>query len=171
MLLESAKAILAATVVGTLIVSAAPAPASASIGSGFVDGSGDWTNDWENEGPIGMGSYSRNNVVAMWQQILWAEGYLAGFDIDCVFGPVTAAATRAFQDVNGLFITGRADPDSFKYVSRWLQEGSAPGKYRYIGIESRRIDFNRQSSGIWNMYIGGDLHNLSYTYANFDVCD
>lgn len=156
-----------AAVTGALAISATPASATPS--QGYIVGTGDWTDDWWDEGPISTSSYAHSNVAAMWQSILWADGYLAWSGIDCWFGSGTAAATKSWQSAHGLAADGIVGPNTLKKASTWLIS-TGGSNYEYIGINGRYVTFVRNSNSRWGMYIGNDGHYLAYTYANFDVC-
>jgi hypothetical protein len=152
-----------------------PAPASANIAQGFVVGTGDnWKDDWADEGPLNMSSYNHNNVVAMWQHILWADGYLDEWsDIDCWFGLETWNATKKwkadFPDSAGLGENGEAGKKAFQAAAEYSLRHVSGNHFYYDGIV-RTINFWRGSDDIWTMSISGDIHKLAYGYANFDKC-
>ncbi|MER6084978.1 peptidoglycan-binding domain-containing protein [Streptomyces sp. NPDC001833] len=157
-------------------------PASAGTGSGYVSGSGDWSDDWYDEGPISTSSYAHSNAAAMWQAILWADGYLTSTSkIDCVFGSGTRTATVNWQHDYGIGADGivgsdtlttagthgelEGPIDSTGYLTMTYY-GNKPGS----GATGRYVTFTRNTDGNWGMYIGSDHHLLSYTYANFTNC-
>ncbi|MEV7536981.1 MULTISPECIES: peptidoglycan-binding domain-containing protein [Streptomyces] len=154
--------------VATLGIAVTAAPASASVGSGYVSGVETWTDDWYDEGPLTTSSNSHSNVVAMWQAILWADGKLAYSGIDCRFGSGTYNATRAWQAAYGVGVDGKVGSETFKKAATYLRASN--GKYIYDGTNGRYVTFTRSSEGIWGMYVGNDHHQLGYGYANFDVC-
>src|SRR3954449_10018534 len=58
--------------------------------------------------PVGLASSSRNPQTAGLQVALRAQGLYRG-QIDAISGPDTVAAVRAFQQMEGLPVTGLAD--------------------------------------------------------------
>ncbi|MFG2109168.1 peptidoglycan-binding domain-containing protein [Micromonospora chersina] len=155
---------------GTLAISAAPS--SASVSQGYVAGSGTWTDDWGDEGPISASTRSHNNVVAMWQMILWADGYLARSGVDCRFGPVTTAATKKWQSARGLVSDGVVGPKTLARAATRLGVWEGEGWYYYDGAGERFFHLGRRTDGRWDMSLvpGGEWQLLSYTYANFSAC-
>ncbi|WP_233583819.1 peptidoglycan-binding protein [Micromonospora sp. CV4] len=161
---------LAVATVGTLAVSAAPA--TANVNQGYVMGSGTWTDDWGDEGPISASTRSYNNVVAMWQTILKADGYLAASGVDCRFGPATTAATKRWQLDRGLVSDGVVGPKTFAKAATRLSLYESEGWFYYDGLGSNFAYFGRRADGRWDMPAGLDLEwgLLSYTSANLSVC-
>ncbi|HET9140341.1 hypothetical protein [Actinophytocola sp.] len=160
------------TIFATVVVT--PVPASANVSQGYVLGVGfgdDALDDWDDEGPLSVSENLHSNVVAMWQQVLWADGLLPWSGIDCWFGSQTAEATRTWKRRNNLDDNGivgwralqkvRARFEPFQ-LTAWTFTGRADGPLR-------QITFWRDEE-IYSMSISGDVHNLGYNYANFDVC-
>ncbi|MEW2431234.1 peptidoglycan-binding domain-containing protein [Micromonospora sp. NPDC047644] len=167
------RAVATAIVVATVGAIAVPAaPASASVSQGYVAGSGTWTDDWNDEGPISASTRSYNNVVAMWQLILWADGYLARSGVDCRFGPVTTAATKKWQTARGLVGDGVVGPRTLARAATRLAGYEGEGWFYYDGAGSNILHFGRLEDGTWDMSLGIDLEwrRLSYTAATFSVC-
>ncbi|MFI1769458.1 peptidoglycan-binding protein [Streptomyces sp. NPDC020800] len=164
---KAAALALAIAVAAGITVSTTPASANTSLG--YVSGSGDWTDDWWDEGPISASSYSYSNAAAMWQTILWADGYLSYSGIDCRFGSGTTSATKSWQSNHGLTADGIVGPNTLKKASTWLYQSGAD--YIYQGVSGRYITFDRDDySGAWYMYIGSDKKGLFYNTATFSVC-
>jgi len=156
--------------IGALVIAAAPA--SASVSQGYVAGSGTWTDDWADEGPISASTRSYNNVVAMWQMILWADGYIARSEVDCRFGPVTTAATKRWQSARGLVSDGVVGPKTLAKAATRLGVYETDDWYYYDGAGTEIIHFGRLGNGRWDMSLGPDLEwqVLSYTSATFSTC-
>ncbi|MFF6993665.1 peptidoglycan-binding protein [Streptomyces sp. NPDC008313] len=96
---------------GALAVSAAPA--SASVGSGYVSGQGSINDDWGDEGLLGAHYHAHSNATALWQAVLWADGKLPYSGIDCWFGGDTVRATQAWQRAHGLDDDGIVGKNTF----------------------------------------------------------
>ncbi|MEV4842001.1 peptidoglycan-binding domain-containing protein [Micromonospora matsumotoense] len=158
----------AVAMLGALAISAAPA--SASVSQGYVAGAGTWTDDWADEGPVSASTRPHNNVVAMWQMILWADGYLDRSGIDCRFGPVTTAATTKWQSDRGLRSDGVVGSGTLTKAATRLSVYES--WFYYDGAGTNFIYFGRRADGRWDMSLGPDLEwqLLSYTYANFSIC-
>ncbi|MFI2711605.1 peptidoglycan-binding protein [Micromonospora sp. NPDC018662] len=151
---------------GTLAMSAGPA--SASVSQGYIAGSGTWTDDWGDEGPVSASTRSHSNVVAMWQMILWADGYLARSDVDCRFGPATTAATKQWQSDRGLVSDGVVGSKTLTRAATRLGVWEGEGWFYYDGVGSRLFHLGRRADGRWDMTLGPGLEwrLLSYTSAN-----
>jgi hypothetical protein len=166
----TAVALIVLTAVGAAFV----APASANVAQGFLLGTGDAKDDWDDEGPLSMSENNHNNVVAMWQYVLWADGYLDEWsDIDCWFGQDTRDATHRWKNDhpgNGLGDNGIAGDGVFRLVGRGLTDVPNSNRFVFTGYTGHHINFWRGSDDIWTMSISGDIHKLAYGYANFDVC-
>jgi Putative peptidoglycan binding domain len=150
-------------------------PASASTSSGFISGSGDWHDDWNDEGPISASSHSHSDTAAMWQAILWADGYLSYSGIDCQFGPTTTSATESWQRNHGLSADGVVGANTLTKASTWLSGSAGSSNHiTYAGTDGRYVTFVRASdswnNGIWYMYIGSDLEALGYNQVSFIRC-
>ncbi|PWR08119.1 hypothetical protein DKT68_16910 [Micromonospora acroterricola] len=165
-----AVAMAVVAMLGTLAISAAPA--SASVSQGYVAGSGTWTDDWGDEGPISASTRRYNNVVAMWQMILWADGYLARSGVDCRFGSATTAATKKWQSARGLVSDGVVGPRTLAKAATRLGVWEGEGWFYYDGAGTEIIHFGRLPNGRWDMSLGPDLESrpLSYTSATFSIC-
>jgi hypothetical protein len=166
------RAVATAMVVATIVVAVPAAPASANVSQGYVMGSGTWTDDWGDEGPISASTRPYNNVVAMWQKILVADGYLTASGVDCRFGPATTAATKRWQTDRGLVSDGIVGPKTFAKAATRLTTYEGDDWFYYDGLGSNFVYFGRLADGRWDMSLGPDLEwkPLAYTYANFSVC-
>jgi hypothetical protein len=126
-----------------------------SAGRGYVDGDGGVPlDDWGDEGTIrSNGSYSHSNVAGLWQTILWADGLLSQSQIDCQFGPITAAATRTWQRtyMPGRPETGAADPATWARADDFIgNDPLGPEYFRYLGLGGRFIQLHRYGAGVSN---------------------
>jgi peptidoglycan hydrolase-like protein with peptidoglycan-binding domain len=67
-------------------------------------------NAWKNGDAVGQAcGLSSGTYVKSWQSILWGGSYLANLnDIDGLFGPATASATRSYQSGHSLSADGCA---------------------------------------------------------------
>ncbi len=72
--------------------------------------------------------YGENDgCVAALQRLLDAETPYAGIHHDGIFGQQTLVATREFQSVHGLQVTGKADPGTLQVLTDLAPEtGSLP---------------------------------------------
>ncbi|MGC4794487.1 peptidoglycan-binding domain-containing protein [Micromonospora saelicesensis] len=168
--IRAATMAMAVATAGAVVIVAAPA--SASVSQGYVAGSGTWTDDWNDEGPISASTRSYNNVVAMWQKILVADGYLAASGVDCRFGAVTTAATKRWQSDRGLVSDGVVGPRTLARAATRLSTYEGDNWFYYDGLGSNVIYFGRLPDGRWDMSLGPDLEwkPLAYTSATFSIC-
>ncbi|MEU1820594.1 peptidoglycan-binding protein [Streptomyces roseifaciens] len=145
---------------------------AAAAGDETISGTGPLKDDWNNEGPFSRSSHSHGNAVAMWQQILWADGYISWGDIDCRFGPTTERATKLWQQKyvgynEGDGVVGRKTFIAASEVGLQTSGSSA----QYLGNErGRYINFYRNGAGDWVMHIGNDAKVLWWDKATFDKC-
>ena len=102
---------------------------------------------------------SRGDATRYIQQMLIDQGYLAAGQADGVCGPKTETAVKAFQEANGLAVTGIVDlPTQFKLAE--LESGFAQvegQRYEYAGLN--RYGVYRFDGGV---YIGLVKADQSY---------
>ncbi|MEV5848804.1 peptidoglycan-binding protein [Streptomyces sp. NPDC048179] len=172
--LSSRKVLAAAMAAAALTAGAASvAPtATASVSQGYVIGGG-WgdsvKDDFGDEGPVDHDSHRNSLATALWQQILWADGYLAASGVDCEFGPNTTAATKNWQtalgahsDEGSLDPDGSAGPKTLGTADQWLTDLGNSRDIRYTGTGGRTVTFHRVN-GIYQIYLNGAWRNASYT--------
>lgn len=102
---------------------------------------------------------SRGDATRYIQQMLIDQGYLAAGQADGVYGPKTETAVKAFQEANGLDVSGIVDlPTQFKLAE--LESGftQVEGQsYEYAGLN--RYGVYRFDGGV---YIGLVKSDRSY---------
>ncbi|MFC8392797.1 peptidoglycan-binding protein [Streptomyces sp. NPDC057238] len=158
----------ALSIAGTLTIGT---PASATVSGGYISGAGTVLDDLTDEGPVKYGQYS--GAVAVWQTILWADGYLGtnhSAAVDCSFGNNTLAATKQWQRDHGLVADGVAGPKTFTKAGQYLR---ASGTNVYgediINYDSPRSSLrhlaDRDSSGRWIVWANGGERFASYKYC------
>jgi hypothetical protein len=157
----------AAVAVGAALLGAGllfPTAAVASKSQGFIAGTGVVTDDWGDEGVIDQNTSSFNNAVAVWQSVLFADGYLLVAGIDCDFGPATSAATANWQDdLGGLTIDGSAGPQTLGRADNFLSISGT--RVIYHGLV-RNVEFHRLSDGRYQLNLGNGPKTASYTSAS-----
>ncbi|MFE6623659.1 peptidoglycan-binding protein [Streptomyces sp. NPDC057740] len=162
---KAACAVVSALTAGLLTA----APSSASVVQGYVVGTGDIKDDWGDEGPLSRVVNNHSNVVALWQGVLFADGYLTNSDRDCWFGPATEAATKKWQKDRGLIDDGIVGPLTFGRADDHLYWDGDQIKYdggvRDIG------KMRRDSQGRYYEPASGDAGDYaSYTSADAAIC-
>ncbi|MFE0107394.1 peptidoglycan-binding protein [Streptomyces sp. NPDC059009] len=155
------------TAAGLLLTGTASATAADGIA---ISGQGNPFDDWWNEGTLTTSAYNHSNVAAMWQTILWADGYLNWDDIDCSFGPKAKEQTIWWQRYHDLRGDGMVGPKTFKKATEDRLAELGGNKYRWVGKTGRHITFYRAANGKWGMYLGNDLKTLWYGKATFNKC-
>lgn len=120
-------------------------------------GAGDPRNDWNDEGPLSYGAHS--NAAALWQDVLYADGYIKHSDINCKFGKVTTAATKKWQKAHKLTATGVVNGKTFAAAGRKL---TTKGDRIYYKGPKYTYWMERDSKG---RYTNGKQY-ASYTSAN-----
>ncbi|MEV2198242.1 peptidoglycan-binding domain-containing protein [Streptomyces phaeochromogenes] len=155
----------AVTAAAVMLAGVGLAPsAQASVSQGGIYGSGVVTDDWGDEGPLSTTSNSHNIVVALWQSILIADGYLPGGSADCYFGPNTKAATIRWQADRNLGDDGIVGPLTFGRADNNLYWVGS--EIRYNGRDLDLYNMHRTSSGRWYADGGGSTVYFSYTSTN-----
>lgn len=144
------------------------APASASVAQGGIYGSGVVTDDWGDEGPLSTTQNSHNNVVALWQAVLAADGYLPESARDCIFGAQTRDATIAWQRAHDLTADGIVGSATFGKADNYLYW--AGSEIRYDGSAFDLVGMYRNSSGRWYGNVSGTTYYYSYTSHNAPIC-
>ncbi|MFC8538275.1 peptidoglycan-binding protein [Streptomyces sp. NPDC057249] len=156
---------IALSLAGALTLSA---PAHASASSGYVSGTGSVLDDLNDEGPLHYGD--RSGAVAVWQRILWNDGYLGSNDstVDCSFGPDTLAATKKWQKAHGLTADGVPGKNTFTKAGKYLKDaGTNIYGRRIIRYDSPQSTYrplaDRDSNGRWVVWIGSEQRRASYS--------
>ncbi|KQV94031.1 hypothetical protein ASD08_18495 [Streptomyces sp. Root369] len=157
------------TVVATLVLSTSPALAAGTYsGLAYVYGADQFEDDWGNEGVLSTSTHTESNATCLWQDILWADGYLSASDIDGDFGAKTKAATIAWQtkkklsDVDGVVgkeTFGRADDG----LREWDEDNGTLTLY-YNGAYYQPT-IKRQANGTYGFYVAG---TDEYRLAGYD---
>lgn len=160
------KGVGAATSAALLIVLGMSPSAEASVAQGAIYGAGVVTNDWGDEGPLSTTQNSFSNAVALWQAVLYSDGYLTDWDKsgDRRFGPETRAATIAWQRDRGLAADGIVGPATFGKADDNLTLSG--NRVTYHGTRWDFSDMYRSSTGRYEDY----GVPFSYTVASFPVC-
>lgn len=138
------RLLLGSSIIAALIL-ATPVTGSAHP----MNGTGlDPRNDWTNSHTLCVGcTVDRGNVVAVWQSVLFVDGYLArcgSSGIDGLFGSATRTGTRNWQQAEGLSVDGIVGRASWGRASAYLQnheqvdsDGSVRTNVRYLGFYER----------------------------------
>lgn len=80
----------------------------------------------------------------MWQAVLASEGFLTTGQIDGQFGPITAAATRSWQDEYEVGIDGEVGNETWSRADDFLTWESASSLI-YVGVGGGKVTFYRGS--------------------------
>jgi hypothetical protein len=153
-------------------------PASATVATGYVSGTGAWADDWNDEGPVSRYSNTRSNATCLWQTILYADGEFGATGIDGIFGAETERLTVSWQIGKGkgyLDPDGSAGPDTWNVAMQQVKYKStdANGDLRFVydgnghtGDMTTSHDFElaRNTAGNWKFKTpSGNWHMASYT--------
>ncbi|MFJ9106533.1 peptidoglycan-binding protein [Streptomyces sp. NPDC102283] len=105
--------------------------------------------------------------MALWQAVLWADGYVNRSRIDCFYGESTIRATRAWQSNRGLPADGIIGPQSFGKAGERLTE-RADAVY-YEGAK-HSVPFRRAADGRYLVKDAGRFKPLHRYRATLEVC-
>lgn len=136
-----------------------------SEAAGIVQGVGDVKDDLSDEGTLrDHGIYYQGNYAGFWQAILWADGILAASQVDCEFGPNTAAATATWQSWWwGLQVDGVAGPETRGKADDFLFEVSGQDyNVEYRGTHGRRVYLFRNGYTDYWIWWNGLWRPLDY---------
>jgi hypothetical protein len=164
----------AATLLAAGLVSATPAQASAA--QGVISGSGAVTDDFGDEATLSRyGQYRYSTAVALWQQILVAEGFLTSAGVDCDFGPATEAATVKYQQRYGLTADGIVGTQTWSKADNFLVNEYQTVGYELIVYKSpnrvEEISFRRSGNGYYNTFLpGGGVWAIAYNTSASPYC-
>ncbi|MEU5387894.1 peptidoglycan-binding domain-containing protein [Kitasatospora cineracea] len=135
-MLKTSKALaIAALTIGALSCSI-PA-ASASTSQGYIAGSGAVTDDFGDEGILSQTSYANSGATALWQAILYGDGF--SVTVDGQFGPQTAAATKSWQSAHGLSADGVVGPNTWAKAQSHLRISYTNSTYE--GVEYKDLSY------------------------------
>ncbi|MFI5673090.1 peptidoglycan-binding domain-containing protein [Streptomyces cellulosae] len=159
----------------TLALSASPALASGTYsGRDYVYGADGFGDDWGDEGVLSTSMNTYSNATCLWQEILWADGYLSVSDIDGAFGAKTKAATKAWQtkkklpDVDGVAgkdTFGRADDN----LRKWDEDSDGTLTLYYDGVYYQPT-FVRQANGTYGFYMYDGTEDYRLAGYNYRSC-
>ncbi|MEU9774704.1 peptidoglycan-binding protein [Streptomyces sp. NPDC047968] len=157
-------------VLGTACSPSAPPPPSADLPDGrvHVTGEGHPGDDWEDEGLLGENLPVRSDLAAMWQSVLWADGYLRRSDVDCHYAGRTVEATRVWQSNRGLAADGIVGPKTFGRAGRQLL--ARDGAIHYEGAE-HTVRFRRDQDGRYSVLDGGTHKPLRRDRPTLSSCE
>jgi hypothetical protein len=146
------------------------------VSNGYISGSGSLLDDLGDEGDIYQGNIS--GATAVWQAILWSDGYLDwAYDtsVDCHFGADTKAATVKWQADHGLSADGIVGPKTFSAAGKYLIDAgldATDSNKRIVEYDSpksslRFIAERNETNGRWMVMIGG---SATWRYASYTSC-
>lgn len=134
----------------------------------YVSGEGAPADDWRDEGMLGEDLPLRSDLAALWQTVLWADGYLRRDDVDCRFAGETLQATRAWQSNRKLGADGIVGPRTLARAGEQL--GESGGEIHYKGAE-HTVSFRRAPDGRYLVEDDGSYKPLRRDRATLTVCE
>ena len=115
-------------------------------------------------------TYANGNYAGFWQAILYADGYLGANQVDCEFGPITAAATANWQRDRQLDDDGIVGKDTRSVAQNFIYEMDHPNyNLAYLGYPYT-LYLTRTSDAAYWMYWKGVWRMLRYTDKNLVGC-
>ncbi|MFD3519852.1 peptidoglycan-binding protein [Streptomyces sp. NPDC058653] len=130
-------------------------------------GDGAPSDDWEDEGLLGESMPPRSDLAALWQTVLWADGYLDRSQIDCHYAGATVRATRAWQSNHGLAADGIVGSQTFGRAGERLVLDK--GLVTYRG-DDHTVPFRRADDGQYLVKDSGTYRPLRRDTATLQVC-
>jgi hypothetical protein len=129
---------------------------SGLYGTTFVDGADTLTDDWgDHFGELGNALCNgcadslNNDLVVMWQAVLFTEGFLSESGMDGDFGPNTANATKSWQSRFGLAADGRVGATTWAKADdrlHWIGGGTNWAVEYFSSATGRSLIFSRGSN-------------------------
>lgn len=142
-----------------------------STANRIVQGLGDPHDDLGDEATLCNGcSFWNGNYAGFWQAILWADGFLSTSQVDCEFGPNTAAATADWQAFFGLGDDGVVGPITRGFADNYLFETTGAYNLYYLGTDGRVVYLFREAAAHYWIYWNGNWSFLRYTDKNISGC-
>lgn len=133
----------------------------------YVRGAGRIADDWSDEGRLSTARHGRSDLVALWQAVLWADGYLLRSRVDCRFGRATYEATRSWQNNHGLTPDGIVGAKTFGSAGSRLVRRSGLVVYRG---EEHDLPMRRGRDGRYSAEDAGQYTQLRADRATLRVC-
>ncbi|MFE2291254.1 peptidoglycan-binding protein [Streptomyces sp. NPDC059452] len=132
-----------------------------------MHGTGPLAQHWDDEGLLGEDLPLHSDLVALWQAVLWADGYVNRSRIDCRYDEPTVRATRAWQNNHGLPADGIIGPKTFGKAGARLTERD--GAVYYEG-RKHSVPFRRADDGRYLVKDAGRYKPLHRYRPTLDVC-
>ncbi|MCL2552905.1 MAG: peptidoglycan-binding protein [Actinomycetia bacterium] len=106
---------------------------------------------------LALGSTPPSDLVALWQSVLWADGYTAASAVTCAYDRATAGATRIWQNNHHLSPDGIVGPATWGVAAERIVP--ARGWMVYMG-ERHGLPLRLDADGAYEVYDGGRFHTL-----------
>lgn len=116
---------------------------------------------------LAVGSTPPSDLVALWQSVLWADGYIAGSSVTCAYDEATAGATRVWQSNHHL------DADGIVGAATWgvAAERIVPaGRWMVYMGERYGLPLRLDTDGTYEVYDSGRFHRLRTDAATLTRC-
>ncbi|NEB38928.1 peptidoglycan-binding protein [Streptomyces sp. SID14515] len=130
-------------------------------------GTGPLARHWDDEGLLGLDLPRHSDLVALWQAVLWADGYLKRSQIDCRYDESTVRAARVWQSNRGLPADGIIGPDTFGKAGERLTRRRDAVYYEGAKFS---VPFRRADDGRYLVEDGGRYKPLHRYRPTLDVC-
>ncbi|MFH9980942.1 peptidoglycan-binding protein [Streptomyces sp. NPDC017179] len=103
------------------------------------------------------GSTQPSDLVALWQSVLWADGYTSRASVTCTYDEATVSATRVWQSNHHLDADGIVGPATWGVAA----ERIAPaGRWMVYMGERYDLPLSLSTDGAYEVYDGGRFHRL-----------
>jgi hypothetical protein len=114
-----------------------------------------------------QGRTSPSDLVALWQSMLWADGYVSFSAVTCVYDRATAEATRVWQNNHNLSVDGIVGVASWGVAAQRIVPA---GRWMvYLG-ERHGLPLRLDARGVYEVYDGGRFRPLRTDAVTLTHC-
>jgi hypothetical protein len=113
------------------------------------------------------GSTRPSDLVALWQSVLWADGYTALSSVTCTYDEATVTATRVWQSNHHLDPDGIVGPATWGVAARRLVPA---GRWTAYMGERHALALRLDAGGAYEVYDGGRFHRLRTNAVTLTRC-
>jgi hypothetical protein len=114
-----------------------------------------------------VGRTRPSDLVALWQSVLWADGYTARSSVTCTYDAATAEATRVWQNNHHLSVDGIVGTATWGAAAQRIVPA---GEWLvYLG-ERYGLPLRTDADGAYEVYDAGRFHRLRTDAVTLSRC-